>query len=234
LVYEDRLSDAETRHLARGVFETISRHVAEVAHVTRLKGVGVRLENPELLTEAYARGQGVVVVSAHLGCFVRMFTFPRLLGVRLAAIMKKQRNERLLEWSRAHIKKCFDIDVVVKKTARDRIPEFLQEGRVVVLFADQHPRKGGFLATFFGRPVSAAAGPAVYAKRYDSPLIVCTSTLHSDGMHVVRFDGPVSTDGSHEEISQRWLAILEARIREHPEQWMWMHRRWRDLAPVLL
>jgi lauroyl/myristoyl acyltransferase len=53
-------------------------------------------------------------------------------------------------------------------------------------------------------------------------------------MHVVRFDGPVSTDGSHEEISQRWLAILEARIREHPEQWMWMHRRWRDLAPVLL
>jgi Kdo2-lipid IVA lauroyltransferase/acyltransferase len=122
---------------------------------------------------------------------------------------------------------------VVKKEARDRVPDLLQEGRVVVLFADQHPRKGGFPATFFGHPVNAAAGPAVYAKRYGTPLIVATSALHSDGTHVVRFDGPVPIEGSHEEISQGWLSILEARIREYPEQWMWMHRRWRELAPVV-
>src|SRR5206468_1514068 len=177
------LPEAQAKVIAQGVFETISRHVVEVAHVTRRKDLGVRLENPELLTEAYARGQGVVVVSAHMGCFVRMFTFPRLLGVRVAAIMKKQRNDRLLEWGRAHIKKSFDIDVVVKKEARDRVPDLLGEGRAVVLFADQHPRKGGFPATFFGRPVSAAAGPAVYAKRCRTPLIVATSALHADGTH---------------------------------------------------
>jgi len=43
----------------------------------------------------------------------------------------------------------------------------------------------------------------------------------------VRCDGPVDPVGSLAEITRRWMAIIEARIREHPEQWMWMHRRWR-------
>jgi KDO2-lipid IV(A) lauroyltransferase len=227
LAYGASLAPAQAEKVARGVFQTICRHVAEVAHATRQAKIGLRIENPELLKEAYARGRGVVVVSAHMGCWIRMAVIPHLLGVRGSVIMKKQRNDVLLQWGIRYLKRHFDMDIIQKKDARDQVVEFLQEGRVVTMFADQHPRRGGFPARFFGREVTAAAGPAVYAKRFDCPLLVFTSAKHADGTQVLRFDGPISTAGSYEEVSQRWLDLLEARIREHPEQWMWMHRRWR-------
>ena len=227
LAYGGAQGREEAEKVARGVFRTICRHIAEVAHATRQARIGLRIENPELLKDAYARGRGVVVVSAHMGCWIRMAVIPRVLGVRAAVVMKKQRNDALLQWGIRYLKLHFDMDVVQKKDARDQIVQYLQEGGIVTLFADQHPRKGGFPGRFFGREVTAAAGPAVYAKRFDCPLLVFTAARHADGTQVLRFDGPVSTEGSCEEVSQRWLDLLEARIREHPEQWMWMHRRWR-------
>ena len=58
-------------------------------------------------------------------------------------------------------------------------------------------------------------------------MIVVPPPAAPDGAVVCRFDGPIPASGTLADISQRWLDVLEARIREHPEQWMWMHRRWR-------
>lgn len=230
LAYGNALGKGEAAKIARGVFETICRHVAEVAHVTREAGRGVRVENVEILKVAYAQGRGVIVVSAHFGCWVRMALIPRLAGVRAAVIMKKQRNRALLQWAIRFLKLHFDLDIIQKKDARAQAAAFLQEGRVVAFFADQHPRKGGFPARFFGREIMVAGGPAVYARRFGCPLLVFTAARQADGTHALRFDGPVSLEGTCDQISQRWLDLLEARIREHPEQWMWMHRRWRGAA----
>lgn len=230
LAYGDALGKGEAARIARGVFETICGHVADLAHVTREAARGTRVENVGLLKAAYAQGRGVVVVSAHFGCWVRMALIPRLAGVRTAVIMKKQRNDALLQWAIRFLKRHFDLDIIQKKNAREKVVTYLQQGGVVGFFADQHPRRGGFPARFFGREIMAAGGPAVYARRFGCPLIVFTAARQADGTHVLRFDGPVSLEGTCEEISQRWLDLLEARIREHPEQWMWMHRRWRDLA----
>lgn len=228
LAYGDTLCAEEKRRIARGVFSTMSRHVVEVAQMTRQTAKGLRIEHPERLTKAYARGRGVVLVSAHMGCFARMAVLPRLLGVRTAVIMKKQRNDALLRWSIRFLKRNFGLEAIRKQEARPKAVNLLQQGFVVVFFSDQHARKGGFYTHFFGREVKAVAGPSVYAKRLGCPLVVVTSVLDSDGTHVLRFDGPVPTEGSHEEITQRWLDLLEARIRRYPEQWMWMHRRWRE------
>lgn len=230
LAYGAALPPGKAERIARGVFETMSCHVAEVAHATRQAGVGLRIENPEILTKAFALGKGVVVVSGHMGCWIRMAVIPRLLGVRVAVIMKKQRNATLLDWGIGYLKRHFDLEVIVKKDARERAVQLLQEGGVVAFFADQHPRKGGFPARFFGRDITAASGPAVYAKRFGCPLLVFTAVQRADGTHVLRFEGPLPTEGTHAEISQLWLDLLEARIREYPEQWMWMHRRWRGPA----
>jgi KDO2-lipid IV(A) lauroyltransferase len=233
LAYGDALGSEQREEVARGVFGTISHHVAELAHLTRKTTLALRIEHPEILQEAYALGRGVVLVSAHLGCFVTMASLPRLLRVRAAVIMKRQRNKALLRWGIRYLKRHFDLEVIRKEEARPRAVNLLREGLVVVFFSDQHAINGGFRCRFFAREVEAVRGPAVYAKRLNCPLVVVTTSLRPDGSHALVFEGPLPLEGTHEEITQRWLDVLEARIREHPEQWMWMHRRWRGLAAEL-
>jgi KDO2-lipid IV(A) lauroyltransferase len=228
LIFGDAMSDDRRCGLAFGALETICRHIAEVAHITRQRDRNLVIENGGLVKDAYKAGRGVVAVSAHMGPFVRMAMVPTLLGIKVAAVMKKQQNEVLLQWGRDFVKRNFDINTFLKVDARDQIESLLREGYLVGLFADQHPRKGGFPCSFFGRPILAAAGPAVYAKRTGAPLVFVSAVTKADGTHVMRWEGPISTEGTHEEVSQRWVSLLEARIREYPEQWTWMHRRWRD------
>jgi len=228
LVYGEAFDAVEADRICREVYQTISCHVAEVAHITQRSSQKVRFENPELLRDAHALGRGVVVVSAHMGCFIHMVKIPRAFGLQGAVIMKKQRNNVLLDWGIRHLWQYFDLEVIPKKSARARVVEVLQAGGVIGFFADQHPRKGGFPAQFFGHDIMAAGGPTVYAKRFGCPLLIFTAVTEPDGTHVLRFDGPISTAGTHEEISQLWLDRLEARIRQYPGQWMWMHRRWRS------
>ncbi len=229
--FGDALANGQAEELARRVFDTVARHTADFVHLPRRRDVPIRLENVEILHRAREGGRGVVAVSAHLGSFSLLGRVAKALGVPSAVVLKRQKNPRLLAWVRASVERHFGVEVVLKPDAPRAAPGILRAGKVLVLYADQHPIAGGVPATFFGRPVEAAAGPAVFAKRYRCPLIVVTLHAAPDG-HVVRFDGPVSTEGSLAEISQRWLDLLEARIREHPDQWTWTHRRWRAERPL--
>lgn len=117
--YGDTLSLAQVDTIACGVFESMLCHAAEAAHIFRRDFERLRVENAEILKAAYARGRGVVVVSAHMGYFVRMAVIPRMLDVSAAIIMKNQRNDRLLRWGIRELKRRYDLDVILKKQARD-------------------------------------------------------------------------------------------------------------------
>lgn len=221
------LDEPQLQGLSRRVFDVLGRNVVEVANLARAPFKGLEVVNPEILRAAYAQGKGVVLVCAHMGCFSRTVAVPKFLGMKGASIMKRQRNSMVLDWARGFLKRRFDLDVILKTEAADEVLGYLQSGSLVGFFADQHPRTGGYTMEFFGRPVEVAPGPAIFAKRYRTPMVVLTCVSGRDGTHVVRCDGPVDPVGSLEEITRRWMAIIEARIREHPEQWMWMHRRWR-------
>ena len=213
--------------LARGVFETMALHAVEFVHLPRRGFRPLNVENGEALERAHAAGRGMVVVSAHLGPFSLLGLVARSHGVRAAVVLKKQKNLPLLNWAIGQIDRDFGVEVVLKHDARDQAAEILRRGRALVLFADQHPISGGIPGLFFGRPVEAAAGPTVFSRRFDCPLFVLTCVFGADGRPTARAEGPISLEGTLEEVSARWLGLLEARIREHPEQWMWMHRRWR-------
>lgn len=221
------MQPGQLEQLSRDVFNVLGRNVAEVASLSRRPFEGLQVLNPEILQEAYARGKGVVLVSAHMGCFSRMVAVPRMLGMKGAAIMKRQKNSMLLDWARVFLKARFDLDVILKTEAVDEVQVHLQSGSLVGFFADQHPRTGGYTTEFFGREVEVAPGPAIYAKRYHAPMVVLTCVSQPDGTHAVQCDGPIDPVGSLSDITKRWMSIIEMRIREHPEQWMWMHRRWR-------
>ena len=233
LAYGETLQPAENERIARGAFDVLGRNITDVANLAGRPYRGLEVENVELLRNAYDQGKGVVLVSAHMGCFSRLSAVPRFLGMKGASIMKKQKNPALLDWGRAFLKRALHLDVILKTDAAQEVAEYLREGRLVGFFADQRPRSGGFKGCFFGQSVMIAPGPAICARRYKAPMVVLTLNSLTDGRHVVRVDA-VDTRGSLQDLSQRWMSVLEARIREHPEQWMWMHRRWKELEGGLL
>ncbi|HLY75728.1 MAG TPA: lysophospholipid acyltransferase family protein [Planctomycetota bacterium] len=233
IAYGDELTEKDAEALARRVFDHIANHAAEFAHAPRRPKRGVRLHRPDILLDAVAGGKGVVLVGAHLGYFTVLGPVLQALQVPSTVLLKRQHNERLLRWFQDSIQRWYGIEGIVKSEALEKTPSRLRDGRVVIFFADQHPIAGGIPATFFSKPVEAATGPSLFARRYHAPLVVVTTSVRRDGSQDVRFDGPVSTEGTLAEISQRWLDLLEARIREHPDQWMWMHRRWREPVPAL-
>jgi KDO2-lipid IV(A) lauroyltransferase len=232
IAYGDEFPEADAEALARRVFEHIGRHAAAFVHAPQGGSGGFRLHRPEVLLDAVAAGKGVVLVSAHLGYFTSLAPVLRSLNVRSTVLLKRQHNERLLLWFQDCLRRWHGMDSFVKSEALEKTPGRLREGQAVIFFADQHPVLGGIPASFFSRPVEAATGPALFARRYRAPLVVVTFSVGSDGTQDVHFDGPVSTEGTLAEISQRWLDLLEVRIREHPDQWLWMHRRWRKPAAL--
>jgi KDO2-lipid IV(A) lauroyltransferase len=233
LAYGRSLPPRESERIARGAFDILGRNITDVANLAARPYRGLIVENADILKAAYDQGKGVILVSAHMGCFSRLSAVPRFLGMKGAAIMKKQKNPALLDWGRTFMKKALHLDVILKTDAAQEVAQYLRDGRLVGFFADQRPRSGGFMGRFFGQPVMIAPGPAICARRYKAPMVVLTLNSLPDGKHVVRVD-PVDTRGSLLALSQRWMSVLEDRIREHPEQWMWMHRRWKDTEGGLM
>src|SRR5437764_1474973 len=70
--YPPGLEKCRSDQILQGVFDTLGRHAAEFAHLARRRGRGFTLENPEILVEAHRQTRGIILVSAHLGCFARL------------------------------------------------------------------------------------------------------------------------------------------------------------------
>jgi lauroyl/myristoyl acyltransferase len=230
LAFAGARAESEIRRISRRCFEELAGNAAAFVRLLRGDRPTIAFRGEEIIRSAHAAGKGVVVVSAHLGPFTLLGCLSRQLGIPATVVLKRQKNARLLSWFAGAVRSRFGVEILPKPEAPARAPGVLRQGRALVLFADQHPISGGIPATFFARPVEAASGPAVLAKRYGAPLVVLTIARGEAGVPLARFDGPVPLSGSLGEVTQRWLDLLEARIREHPEQWMWMHRRWRGMT----
>ena len=203
MAYGDEMDEKRADEISRASFELIALHVAEASHVRRRIHHKLRIDGEELLKEAYAQGRGVVLVSAHMGCFIRMISLPKLLGIRASVIMREQDNVKLHQWGIDFLKHNFNLDVIKKGKAREEVVERLQAGHLVSFFADHHPRTGGFPGRFFNLGITAPGGSTVYAKRFNCPMFVFTASRQADGTHVLRVDGPISTEGTNEDVTQR-------------------------------
>ncbi len=183
-------------------------------------------------------GEGVVVVTGHLGNWELAGAYLTRRGVPLSAVVKRQRNGRFDAWL-AGTRRRLGMESVYMDDARI-LPSLLARGRTVVLVADQDARGRGLPVTFFDRPASTFRGPARLALRTGAPLVFASLVRDGDlyrmTAETVREggDAPDASSASEVEleITRRWVAALEARVRRAPEQYFWFHRRWKSGAAV--
>jgi KDO2-lipid IV(A) lauroyltransferase len=103
---------------------------------------------------------------------------------------------------------------------------------VLAVAVDQNMRPSrGVFVEFFGAQASTTPAAAVYALRAGAPLIAAFPVRQPDGSHLVSIRGPFTTDArAHAavlDLTQQLTRAVEQAVREHPDHWFWVHRRWK-------
>lgn len=241
--FPGRYTPAELEHVVRAVFENLGRTAVDVARSDRLlsrtAGTPVEWDGYEHLLAARARGKGVLVISAHFGPWELL---PPVWVLRdepvyvVARPLDNPRLDDLLNGLRAR----GGTRVIRKRDAVHAILRALRGGGTVGILIDQHvSEREGVVVPFFGRPASTASAPALIAQRSGASVIPM-SIVRQPGRGryriligteiVVRRSGDLKADLV--ENTARFTAAIEAMIREQPEQWFWVHRRWKTREPV--
>jgi KDO2-lipid IV(A) lauroyltransferase len=193
----------------------------------------VKFENLELVKENYCLNKGLILLSAHFGNWEYIAASCALqLNIPVNIIVKPQRNPYVNKWMN-DIRTRWKNKIIPMGISIRTVYQQLKEKNIVAMVADQRGPAEGIKLEFFGRRTSVYTGPAVLALKTGAPILIGIPVRQPDYsykavMHKIRTDNlPDNEDDKIIEITKRQLEYLEEVIRKNPEQWLWMHKRWK-------
>ncbi len=233
--------DEEARvRLARATYEHLGRVAIESAMMSRLGPDSLRalfegVDGWDTIERGRARGKGIVLVAGHLGNWELSGAYLAALGLRVAAVAKRQLNP-LADGFVNRTRRRLGMTVVFDDEAVRKLPRMLKDGYAIGLLADQAGLGAATHVPFFGRPARTPRGPAVFALRFGAPLIfVCAVRQPSGKFRLVLEEVEVrrsgELDADVEATVARFTAVLEGWVRRYPGQYLWAHRRWKRQPP---
>ncbi len=223
----------------RGSFRSVGTALFEFVYFPRMSAAAidqiVQIENPELISEVYARGKGIILLTAHFGNWeILAQSIPVKMGIPLSVIVKSQANKRVdirvNRW-----RTMFGNIVVPMENAVRELLRVLRDKKGVGIVADQTASKESISVSFFGREVPTFEGPAMFSLKTGAPILTGFAVREADGSYRARFHEVPSSDLTEytpenvAELTRRHVAHTESVIRQFPDQWMWMHKRWKHV-----
>ena len=236
-------SPLQIKREAKRIFRHFGITIIELLQMTCLSQQEIRstvcIEGKEILMEALARQKGVVIITAHLGNYeMAAQSIPCILGLQMASVAKKMRNVRLNRLIH-NLRTRFGNKVIYKKGALPEMTQTLRRGGIVTILMDISRRFDGVEVSFFGHRATATPAAALLGLRCKSPIIPAFSHRTAKGKLIVQFESPVEIQRTKDLRSdlqtntQRITDRVELAIRNYPEQWNWMLKRWKDFYPDL-
>jgi KDO2-lipid IV(A) lauroyltransferase len=232
------LSPQERDRLLRGVFRHLGWQLAEFCRMTRYTAENTRgwigVDGLDHYLAAKARGKGVLVVTGHLGAWELSSFYLSLLGHPMSMVIRRLDNRRLDTF--VNRIRCLHGNRVLPKNDFARgLLTAMRRGETVGILMDTNmtPPQGVF-AEFFGRPACTASGLARVAFKTGAAVLPGFMLWEpAEGRYVLHF-GPElvfarSQDAEADILAatQQCTSAIEAWIRRYPDQWLWIHRRWK-------
>jgi KDO2-lipid IV(A) lauroyltransferase len=231
------LSPAARRRLGRRSYRHLGQLFVELcALLTRpvdrfLERVTV--EGREHLDRVMMGHGRALVLTAHLGNW-EVLTAAHLLTAYRLAVVVRPLDSLWLNPLAERLRRRAGVELIDKRRALRPVLSALAQGRLVGILLDQNAsRREGVFVPFFGRLASTSRSMAVLALRTGVPVIPIFARRETAGRHRVIIHPPLEPATTNEreeaivELTARCTAVIEAAIREVPEQWLWMHSRWR-------
>jgi KDO2-lipid IV(A) lauroyltransferase len=227
-------SSQKVHATAVGVFEHFGRLMVQFFRFDRVSDQqildSVEFEGLEAIEAALDKGKGALVVTAHFGDWERMAHSVAIRGKKISVVARDSNEERTTKLVNS-VRKRHGIDVFSRGRAAREILRRLAANEIVGILTDQNTRE--ILVPFFGIPAGTNEAPAALHLRLGTPLFTAFCAEIAPGRYRAVVE-PVTFTPRKESRERDVVEIMslineriERAVRERPEQWLWMHDRWR-------
>ncbi len=224
------MPQAEVRRMMRAVPDNVGRTIAELwsgaEFLNQIRDLPLTGPGVAALEEAQHDGRPVILSTAHFGNYdvARAVLIAR--GYRVGALYRPMVNA---SFNKRYLRAISAIGTPLFPRGRDgmgRMIRFLRDGGMLGILTDQHMRTAQQF-TFFGKPARTATSAADLALKYDADIIPIFAVRQPDGLSFrIVVDAPIPRSTAAE-MTQSINDGIERIVRQHPEQWFWIHRRWK-------
>jgi KDO2-lipid IV(A) lauroyltransferase len=230
------LSPAEHRRIGRAAAQHLGLVAVEVCRALGKPpdrvAAAIEVVGLDHLKETMATYGRAIAVTAHLGNWELLPLACHAHGFPLS-IIARPLEAAWLDTVMRRFRGAGGTEVIDKRNAARPVLDALRRGRLVAILLDQNAsRREGVFVPMFGRPASTSRGAAMLAMRTGTPIVPLFTHRIAPGRHVVTVQPPVlPLDGPLDDgivrLTAACTAAIESAVRHAPEQWLWMHARWR-------
>jgi KDO2-lipid IV(A) lauroyltransferase len=229
--------EKKVKEVAFGCYKSILTSFFEILYMQKMSRTEIinmlSVDNADLITKNYKEGKGVILLSAHFGNWELIATsVSTRINIPFHVVVKHQRNPYVdrkinsmrVKWGNEIVSLGISIRNIYKE---------LKNKNLVAMVADQRGSADGLRIKFFGIETAIYPGPAMLAVKTGAPLIYGITIRQPDFSYKVILEKisleklPNNEEEKVKEISQRLASFLEKYVRQHPEQWLWMHNIWK-------
>ncbi len=228
-------SSEQRERLVRAVFRNLGHSAIELFRFYGKKYELMKylhIDNLDRLMRALEKGRGVIVVSAHLGNWELLACAASALGFPMRVVVNRIRDsriDRLLYRSRS----AAGVAMVFRDEPIVHMLRHLRNKEILAILMDQDSYFDGVFINHFNQPTYTARGPAILALVSGALIVPVFIARDDNGHHRVYVEEPIMANPSEDReqeirrVTQCCMDIVERYIRQFPNQWVWMHRRWK-------
>ena len=233
--FKDTLSPFQRERVARGVFLNLGQNAMEWLRLSKCSPSDLQRlitgEGIGHLRDALAQGRGAIIVTAHFGNWELIPLYLTSLGFKGGVLARHLRYPEYESFFIA-LRKKRGVETYARGSLKE-VANVLRANRIIGLLPDQDiDSLEGVFVDFFGHPAHTPVGPAALSLMTGAPILPCV--LIRDGARFrlvieppIRHPQTTNRVEALQRITQQWSAALESYICRYPEQWVWMHRRWK-------
>jgi Kdo2-lipid IVA lauroyltransferase/acyltransferase len=236
--FANEVTESQREQLVRSVYQHFCGLLMEIIHLPRKLHPHswrryIKLKNGRQLVDCLLSGRPVVILTGHFGNWELGGYLLGLLGFRVHPVARPLDNPYLDDLLRSFRQRNGQ-RVLAKKGDFEQMQSLLSSGGIMATLADQDAGQRGLFVDFFGRPASTHKAIALMALQYEVPIIVAAARRMDSPLHYEMITEDLILPEEYADrpdairaITQRFTSALERVIRSSPEQYFWLHRRWK-------